>query len=460
MPFRERFDYAEPFEGINRWPQSAFLLMGLLLAGRFESCGAGATVVVLSGTVRPLGRPGCPCFVAQSGYRTGVSGARGPACEVVRRCALSTTRARTERERLSALTFDVECLTSRTATRGVRHSVTLHPDGYLDTPHDLAAEKVAAAFGGYCSCLQLAEAAPDLLAEAVGLLTRRTRPPLTRRPNGRWYLPRASTCRCPPSYRTPAAAAAHARSSRHLAARHSSRERAVRTILENLERTLPAAPADHELAARIREASGLATLWQAGIHPDDVGTWLDLANAVNEPLPVTFFLGALYGALDPTFLTQALPGRPDANTAAWLAWLPPDLQHGPDCHLLLSAGLPRDDVMTLLTAMPSPALTQMADAVGLPVATVGRTLAVWARAGCMLQGEHVRLLASHGLLTHHPSSTTLDALHTATGATPHAPSRTELGVMAALAGGRVPVLSALHRGIGSAAELATWLEAQ
>jgi len=358
------------------------------------------------------------------------------------------------------LTFEVECLTSRTARRGPRHPVTLHPDGVLETPHDLAAERVAVALGGYCSCLELAEAAPRFLADAVGLLTRRARPPLRRRADGRWSLRRSSECGCPVSFRSAADAAAHARAARHLAAVHGTRERLVRGILEGLGQVLPSAARDApELAERVREPRGPDRLWAAGLHPDDALAWSRLAVAVTEPLPVSFYLGLAYGEADHAFVREALSGRPDGDTAAWLAWFPTDVGTGPACRVLLAAGLPRNDVLGLLSAgVEGDRLTALSEESDLPTEVVGRQLAAWARADCWPEGGHLRILARHGLTAHCPSAALLDRLLADAAALAAPPSRTELGVMAALVGGRAGVLEALDRGMRSAADLVDSME--
>lgn len=55
------------------------------------------------------------------------------------------------------LTLMLECRLSPTAVTGERHPVTIHADWRVETPHDLEAERVAAAFGGYTSCLELVD---------------------------------------------------------------------------------------------------------------------------------------------------------------------------------------------------------------------------------------------------------------------------------------------------------------
>lgn len=360
------------------------------------------------------------------------------------------------------LTFDVDCLTSRTARRGARHRVTLHPDGTLETPHDLAAERVAVAFGGYCSCLELAEAAPAVLDTVVGLLTRRRRPELRRRADGRWSVRRTAGCSCPTSFRSAAEAAAHARGARHIAAQHGSREPAVRRIVDGLGSVLPRPSDDEILAARVREVDGPGLLWAAGVHPDDATAWSRLAGAVTGPLPVVYFLGLAYGESDHAFLRQALAGRPDGDTAAWLAWLPPGVGTGEDTRVLLAAGLPRHHVLALLAAgVGRDRLAALAAGAGLPAEVVARLLATWVGVDCRPDVQHVRLLAAHGLTAHRPSAGLLDRLEAEAASlvtTAAPPSRTELAAMAALVGGRAGVVDALRAGVRSALELVDWME--
>jgi len=361
------------------------------------------------------------------------------------------------------LTFEIECLTSRSARRGGRHAVTLRGDGTLETSHDLAAERVAAAFGGYCSCVDVVDVALPALAEVVGLLTRRVRPDLRRRVDGRWSVSKSVACECPRGFASAATAAQHARSTRHLAARHRIPERLTRLLVDGARTVLPAPEqlmADLTLQARVREPGGLARLWAAGLHPDDIAEWAALAGAVDEPLPSSYYLGVAYGGASTEFLAATLPARPDGETAAWLAWLPLELQR-PECRALLAAGLPRQDVVSLLEAGEAPErLAAVAEECGLAPVVVSRLVAVWSRAGCILGAGLVGLLAEHGLTAHRPSATALDELEKAAAVHPHAPGRADLGVMAALLGGRGAVLEALERGVRSAAEVVNWMEKQ
>lgn len=77
------------------------------------------------------------------------------------------------------LTIVVECRTSPRARTGALHEVAIQPDWTLSTPHDVEAERVAAAFGGYTSCLTLIDetiprttGAAGAAARAVSMSTR------------------------------------------------------------------------------------------------------------------------------------------------------------------------------------------------------------------------------------------------------------------------------------------------
>lgn len=54
-----------------------------------------------------------------------------------------------------AVTIVVPCSTSPDFSSATTHEVTIGPTWSLTTPHDLEAERVAVAFGGYSSCVSL-----------------------------------------------------------------------------------------------------------------------------------------------------------------------------------------------------------------------------------------------------------------------------------------------------------------
>lgn len=361
------------------------------------------------------------------------------------------------------LTFDVECLTDRRASRGATHPMTVRGDGSVESPHDMDAERVAVALGGYSSCLELVNSGIPALQEAIGLLSRRLRPPLRRRRDGRWSVPKVAQCACPGSFSSAARAAEHARSPAHIAAHHACPERLLRNALGGIELAV-ARLRDGDLSADrvcIREPAGITRLWAAALHPDDLVEMSARVWQVTEPLPLSYFLGMAYNAVDAAFVETAIEGRPDGDTAAWLAWLPADLRRAEECRALLGFGLPRTNVVTLMEAgIPPGQVASTADETGAPRDLVARALALWAPAGCRPKASDLRLLAEHGIPTYRPSAAAIDDLERHTADLPDAPTRTELGVMLAVGGTREAVVMGLAGGARSAVELVDKLEEQ
>jgi hypothetical protein len=57
-----------------------------------------------------------------------------------------------------ALSTSITCRTSAVdGAEAARHAVTIDHDWRVDVPHDLEGERVAAAFGGYLSCISLVD---------------------------------------------------------------------------------------------------------------------------------------------------------------------------------------------------------------------------------------------------------------------------------------------------------------
>jgi len=355
----------------------------------------------------------------------------------------------------TCLTFEVECRTNRRATRGKRHPMTINADWTIQTPHDLDAERVAVALGGYSSCLEVVDTAVPALREAMGLASRRLRPELRLGRKAGWVVAKAAGCGCPGSFRTAAEAAEHARSTRHLAARHGCSERILWMLMGATEDAVAALaqPLVDAGGLAVRELGGMAQLWDAGVHPDDAVAMAGMVSAVSEPLPVHYFLGVAYCGADRDFLAAASAARADPDTAAWLAWLPARFWQ-PELTAWLRLGLARGDVLDLFDWGTDPAsVGALAVTAGLPPDRVARMLAVWARARCSPSGEHLRLLVAEGLEAFHPPGPALDRLEQEARNLRGAPSRTELGVMLALVDTRADTLSALARGVRSAAEL-------
>src|ERR1700712_175081 len=113
------------------------------------------------------------------------------------------------------------CTTSRGALDGAWHDVVLHPDGSLETPHDLEAERIGAAFGAYLSCLEVGDRVVPALHEWLRWQRREEAPFLRRDKQARWHLRDRLSC-WGAGWLRAADAAEHGRSVPHLAVRHGT----------------------------------------------------------------------------------------------------------------------------------------------------------------------------------------------------------------------------------------------
>ena len=225
------------------------------------------------------------------------------------------TRELPRAPRGGVLSLEVECLTGRQAAHGTKHLMTIGADGSVETPHDLAAERVAVAFGGYSSCLEIVDTAGPAVREAIGLLSRRYRPALRCKRDGRWSLQRVAECGCAGAFPTAARAAAHAE-------RRSS-GRAVPLLGEPPSdapqgdregRRSPTRASRRRRPGSGPEDRGRRRPMGGGLHPDVLAEMSECAAAVVDPLPTAFFLGMAYSG---AFLETTTP-RPDADSgSAW-----------------------------------------------------------------------------------------------------------------------------------------------
>ena len=189
---------------------------------------------------------------------------------------------------------------------------------------------------------------------------------------------------------------------------------------------------------------------------------------MDEPLPVNFYLGLIYGGVDQDWVSEVLAQHPDPDTAAWLVWLdpPPKRASANAWAAWLNFGVSRTDVLTVIDAAISPEyVLETASSQGLPIRSVAAQLADWASADCVLRPEHFDVLKRHGFDTQWPSRRAIDSVNElveqAVGAGPSgllvAPDRTELAVMLKVLGNRYEVLAALQRGVQTTADLDAYL---
>lgn len=363
-----------------------------------------------------------------------------------------------------ALHTTVECRTSRSAIYGEPHKVVIRPDWSVQTPHDLDAERVAVAFGGYTSCLELVDVAVPALRAAIERLTRQESLPIRRDKRRGWrILPAHQLPHCCARVAFPSieCAARHLHCAAHLARQHGAREWQLTALLSAAERAWAWGdePRYDESGARrlLREAGGVADLWRAGIRPDQLPDLAAAVPAVTEPLPMSFYLGMVYAGADRDWVREVSAHRPDGDTAAWLAWLDSPAA-GRDAGLWgtwLDLGVHRDAVRTAVELGIDPQRArEVARATGRPVTGVARDIVRWALVGCEPTADHFVLLARLGLEYSSPSAVGVDRLvaEVERRALGRELGRTDLAVMLMLHGTQPAVLAALASGSGCLAE--------
>lgn len=313
----------------------------------------------------------------------------------------------------------VECTSEPDERFGTVHPVVLHSDWTLDTPHDLEAERVARALGGWSSCL--------LLAERVVPAYRRT----------------LEAMMDPASELTTDIAMPAS------GARTVSPERELASRLFALAGRAWAASGDPRQVDG--GESGFIELWGHGLLPGRVD---ELACALPRsiwPLPPGFYLRACVGGFDVDWLVAVVECFPDREFAEWAvaSGRDEDLPPLDDMRRMSALGLSaRDAVGVLERRVPVATLVDVANLPGVGGPTAARWLTLWARLGLTPTSAHYGLLTERSLLLHRPAAWTLDAAARAvSGFCPEPPELTEVAVMLALAPDVGALEDAVRRGI-------------
>lgn len=353
------------------------------------------------------------------------------------------------------LVMEVECRTSRAATRSKRHGLTIFPDWSFETPHDLAAERVAAAFGGYTSCLEL-EGAMAAVRELLGLRARLVPPGVVRHARDDWRIKGVEQCRCSQrktGWQTAAAAATHAREIEHIAHKHQANLRQTKLVAEGVLQAWGAQvqrpSRNAEARQHVLEYGGLDQMWDAGVHPDRVLEIAALAASAGvwAALPVRFFLSFVYGDIDEEWFSQNLAYVPTVEAATWLA-----AQTGPHTGTLsgqwLQLGVSPSVVSSLIAVGAAPNdIDAFARAMRRSPRWAIGVVSRWAQVGCRVNLTHLQALAAQGLdASRPPSATAIDDL-IARRRTWGTLARADVGVLLALAGGTTPAMRLLDKGV-------------
>ncbi|MCV7384460.1 hypothetical protein H7K14_11485 [Mycolicibacter longobardus] len=197
------------------------------------------------------------------------------------------------------------------------HEVTLDPEWAISTPHDLEAERLAVALGGWISCLELE---PAIKAAKHGMLLRMRRKwyPLHRRGVGDWRIRDMGRCGYQISFPSAVTAAAYVRSPGHLAARFGAIDWQVAGLLETLAcefGTFAAPPLDWEQSLPlVEEPDGFEMLWDAGIHPRKVPALADRIGSARRALPAHHYIDIAYSGLGHRELMKMLERTGDLDT--------------------------------------------------------------------------------------------------------------------------------------------------
>ncbi len=302
------------------------------------------------------------------------------------------------------VTLTVSCRVARRG-RGVRHPVTIDERWQLTTPHDLEAEAVAVALGGYHSCVELAHQVLPATAELLLARARLNFPGARVATPDEWIFSEqwrladpAPYCSCRTGFRELAQLADHLRSAMHWSRRFGCSTGDVERLVVRLadagvqtadrpEPPLidlpdPAHPAtgDPRFGYRelIVEPSGARTLWRNGIHP----AWVPVVHRRLSPdgaaLPAALYLAVVNGGARLPWLTAFLPFGPQILTWAAGTHRAADLAD-PKARLrwLRAGARPRDIVALLDGQVAFERAREVAAGLDTNLTTAANLLARW-----------------------------------------------------------------------------------
>ncbi len=355
------------------------------------------------------------------------------------------------------------------------HDILLYADWTIGTPHDLEAERIATALGGYCDCLTLADTAIPAAQEWLGLHLRERSPDIWFSADHGWRItsspsteieakrrrPDEPECQCPARFRWVDEAVAHATSIDHLAGRHGAQLRHAIPLADALAAHWRAFTdhilIDPELSRRTHIPAAARALWLAGIHPAWGWHHLDQIRQVRTGVPLAYFIGMVYAQ---PYLNRPreLAQQRDGASASWLVW-------SRDCpeprHPLAYAGwlgLPSispDRARTLLAAgRDSTQADQLAAALGTTVDDAAGLLYGWARLRCRPSIDDLLAL---GPSIDPPPRDLLDAVHDSDHLARTTATRTEVGLLLALTRTPDPVIASVQDGVRSITDFTRWI---
>ena len=191
------------------------------------------------------------------------------------------------------LTLSIECRLEKHARSGERHDVTIHRDWRVTTPHDLEAERIAAAFGAYTSCIPLMDETVPALRDAMPWIARATSAAPHRHGKHRWRLPsttHVNGCCQDRTFANLADAISHPYQVTHLTRRWKAPAWQVAAVISAASARWEAW--NHERATLldagrfVRGADGVDSLWALGVRADDVVELAAPLQLVADPSPI------------------------------------------------------------------------------------------------------------------------------------------------------------------------------
>lgn len=273
------------------------------------------------------------------------------------------------------LTVQVTCRTAPNQ-RGRRHPVTIEPDWTLTTPHDLDAERLAAALGGYLTCLDVIDHGIPVLRGWLGCLYRRG--PLPIAPRGtQWVVCEARAC-CR-RYDSVRAAATHVRSLAHHLNGMAVSGRLLRPFAEQVTEPAP----DFAVLAGLVPNWTARELWDSGLHPEKVAE-VHRGLGLSGDTPAELYVAALVGDVDLSWLRRTSGGDPQTAVRLARNYRPADRRRPHERRRWMDLGASDREAQALMShGDPDEVMAHCSDTGRDPSAVV-RVMARWALAGYRL----------------------------------------------------------------------------
>lgn len=359
------------------------------------------------------------------------------------------------------VTTTVLCRTARHGAE-VAHPITVQPDFTITTGHDIDAERVGVALGGYCSCIELAERLPGVLR---GIWEHRLRlaPPTiqpVRNPwdwaigkEPGWTVVEKGRCYGCRIHVTAHEAAHHLREVYHWSSLFDlSREHTA--VLHRII-PHPHLPVRWPDRAAVVNSESWKWLWLAGVHPRDV-VRIHRQLSLRGPLAARAYLHILTTGVDLEWLAQFVPAG--AAEVAWAAitWNSGDTDRPRARRQWREAGVAPRLIPPLLTGPYTPREVEwLAERLHVRPDMAGRLLARWSALGVTPAVRDIARIWTRLPDAVVPLEAELDTTWRAAERTRGAAyiTRNEVAVLLAATGSRGETIALIEAGVRTLADL-------